>query len=152
MTQNRISLYNERWASTALLTQKKMPSHGVCAATRFLWSVWQTYLQTWEIETAGQLLNVRGQNTGTGNCGYFGFKTSPNCGHVRSGSRNPPKSPGTLSKHTFLILVLRKWRNGEINFVWCYNRPEPSVVWCSEFLATNSEVPGSIPGATRFSE
>jgi hypothetical protein len=27
-----------------------------------------------------------------------------------------------------------------------------SVVWWSEFLATDPEVPGSIPGATRFSE
>ena len=27
-----------------------------------------------------------------------------------------------------------------------------SVVWWSEFLATDTEVPGSIPGATRFSE
>jgi hypothetical protein len=27
-----------------------------------------------------------------------------------------------------------------------------SVVWWSEFLAANIEVPGSIPGATRFSE
>jgi hypothetical protein len=27
-----------------------------------------------------------------------------------------------------------------------------SVVLCSEFLATDPEVPGSIPGTTRFSE
>jgi hypothetical protein len=27
-----------------------------------------------------------------------------------------------------------------------------SVVWWSEFLAANPEVPASIPGATRFSE
>jgi hypothetical protein len=27
-----------------------------------------------------------------------------------------------------------------------------SVVWWSEFLATDPEVPGSIPGSTRFSE
>ena len=27
-----------------------------------------------------------------------------------------------------------------------------SVVYWSEFLATDTEVPGSIPGATRFSE
>jgi hypothetical protein len=27
-----------------------------------------------------------------------------------------------------------------------------SVVWWSEFLATDPEVPGSIPGAVRFSE
>jgi hypothetical protein len=27
-----------------------------------------------------------------------------------------------------------------------------SVVWWSEFLATDPEVPGSIPGPTRFSE
>jgi hypothetical protein len=27
-----------------------------------------------------------------------------------------------------------------------------SVVWWSEFLATDQEVPGSIPGRTRFSE
>jgi hypothetical protein len=27
-----------------------------------------------------------------------------------------------------------------------------SVVWWSEFLATDPEVPGSIPDATRFSE
>jgi hypothetical protein len=27
-----------------------------------------------------------------------------------------------------------------------------SVVWWSEFLVTDPEVPGSIPGATRFSE
>jgi hypothetical protein len=32
-----------------------------------------------------------------------------------------------------------------------YNRTA-SVVWCSEFLATDPEVPGSIPGAVRFSE
>jgi hypothetical protein len=27
-----------------------------------------------------------------------------------------------------------------------------AVVYCSEFVATDPEVPGSIPGATRFSE
>jgi hypothetical protein len=28
----------------------------------------------------------------------------------------------------------------------------PPVIYWSEFLATDPEVPGSIPGATRFSE
>jgi hypothetical protein len=27
-----------------------------------------------------------------------------------------------------------------------------SVVYCLDFLATDPEIPGSIPGATRFSE
>jgi hypothetical protein len=31
-------------------------------------------------------------------------------------------------------------------------REKPPVVWWSEFLAANPEVPGAIPGATRFSE
>jgi len=34
----------------------------------------------------------------------------------------------------------------------CYIILTASVVQWSEFLATDTEVPGSIPGATRFSE
>jgi hypothetical protein len=39
-------------------------------------------------------------------------------------------------------------------FHWCPYRfnKTASVVQCSEFLATDPEVPGSIPGATRISE
>jgi len=33
-----------------------------------------------------------------------------------------------------------------------YDIMTASVVYWSEFLATDTEVPGSIPGATRFSE
>jgi hypothetical protein len=39
------------------------------------------------------------------------------------------------------------------NFHCSYNNKlTASVVWRSEFLAANPEVPGSISGATRFSE
>jgi hypothetical protein len=34
----------------------------------------------------------------------------------------------------------------------CYQYLTASVVYFSEFLATDSEVPGLIPGPTRFSE
>ena len=34
----------------------------------------------------------------------------------------------------------------------CNGQKTASVVWWSEFLATDTEVSGSIPGATRFSE
>jgi hypothetical protein len=36
--------------------------------------------------------------------------------------------------------------------VMLYEDITASVVWWSEFLAANPEVPGSIPGDTRFSE
>jgi hypothetical protein len=39
---------------------------------------------------------------------------------------------------------IRMYRRGGYIFV--------SVVYCSEFLATDPEVPGTIPGASRFSE
>jgi hypothetical protein len=34
----------------------------------------------------------------------------------------------------------------------CINTGISSVVYWSEFLAANAEVPGSIPGATKFAE
>jgi hypothetical protein len=39
-----------------------------------------------------------------------------------------------------------------MNNVVFLNDMTASVVYWSEFLATDPEVPGSIPGATRFSE
>jgi len=40
-------------------------------------------------------------------------------------------------------------KNPEKGKAYWYSRPP---LWWSEFLATDTEVPGSIPGATRFSE
>jgi len=45
------------------------------------------------------------------------------------------------------------WNDKKVNLIHvsvCYRTA--SVVYWSEFLATDTEVPGSIPGATRFSE
>jgi hypothetical protein len=38
------------------------------------------------------------------------------------------------------------------NFFLQVGKQTTSVVWWSEFLAAHTEIPGSIPGATRFSE
>jgi len=46
------------------------------------------------------------------------------------------------------------WVHGvsAIIYIYIYIYMTASVVYWSEFLATDTEVPGSIPGATRFSE
>jgi hypothetical protein len=58
----------------------------------------------------------------------------------------------------FLIKVIQLYRvlPAYIFFIFVFRTfsvlETASVVWWSEFLATDPEVPGLIPGATRFSE
>jgi hypothetical protein len=44
------------------------------------------------------------------------------------------------------------WLKRRERFEEAESEERPPQVWWSEFLATDPEVPGSIPGAARFSE
>jgi hypothetical protein len=53
---------------------------------------------------------------------------------------------GSEIENIFSMILYKDY----LGLVWL--TPTASVVWWPEFLATDTEVPGSIPGATRFSE
>ena len=67
-------------------------------------------------------------------------------------------SSAKLSEPSPMILLSEVYsdgtRRGTINrfLMFNYSRRTASVVYWSEFLATDTEVSGSIPGTTRFSE
>ena len=62
----------------------------------------------------------------------------------------PPKLTGV---YKFVSGILTQVFTSHWNFQFMSEiLPTASVVYWSEFLATDTEVSGSIPGATRFSE
>jgi hypothetical protein len=65
--------------------------------------------------------------------------------------RHSVASPKTLISITIISNTVMT-RISDLRFRFCFNgKVTASVVSWSEFLATDTEVPGSIPGATRFS-
>jgi hypothetical protein len=65
-----------------------------------------------------------------------------------------------MPKHNVSTVAIKSWYQAILMaveyikivfFVFAVNMTTSMVYW-SEFLATVAEVPGSIPGATRFSE
>jgi hypothetical protein len=61
--------------------------------------------------------------------------------------------PGSIVTYQGFAWLIRRVLNLTVEFIRpLYNWLTASVVYWSEFLATDPEVAGSIPGATRFSE